>query len=412
MKEILLVARQELWINLRRPGYILMTLLIPAMGVVLLLIGATFGGEVGTFLESQFAPNQKGIGYVDQSGLFGPPLPHYQGYFTPYPDEASARAALLAEQIDSYFLLPADYLQTGRVVFYSTGGGFSTFAAADSEEIRSFLVEQLLAGKVDPAVQHRVRAPMDIRAVTLNASGEVRTENPFSWIGDFVVPYIFSILFIVTLFTTSGFLLQSVSEEKEGRIIEILLSSINSTQLLAGKILGLGAVGLIQVLVWFGAGAALLMAAVALFALSGVINLSLGTVVLGLVYFILGYLLYATLFAVAGSMGTTQRESQQIAGIFSLAAALPWMVIGFIFTNPDLPIAVAMSYIPLTAPVMMLIRLGFGQVPAGQIALSLALLAVSIVLSLWAGAKVFRAGLLMYGKRPGLKDLIQAFKQA
>jgi ABC-2 type transport system permease protein len=412
MKAILLVAGQELIVNLRRPAYIIMTLLIPALGLVALLIGSLFGGEVGTFFENQFAPRQKAMGYIDQSGLLVTNLPEYADQFIPYPDEASARAALLAKEIGGYFVLPADYMQTGKIVVYGTGGGFSTFVAADEGGIRSFLIDQLLAGKVDTTVQNRVRAPMDVQAVTLDEKGEVSNKNPFSWIADFVVPYVFSILFVITLFTTSGFLLEGVSEEKEGRIIEVLLSSINATQLLAGKILGLGAIGLLQVFVWFGSGAALLAAAVAIFTLTGVINLSLGTVLLGLVYFVLGYLLYATLMAVAGSMGTTQRESQQIGGIFSFAAAIPWMVIGFIFTNPNAPIAVVLSYIPLTAPVMMLIRLGFGQVPAGQIVISLALLVAGIAFSLWAGAKIFRVGLLMYGKRPNLKDMARALKQA
>jgi ABC-2 type transport system permease protein len=412
MKVVLLVAGQELLVNLRRPGFIIMTLLIPALGVVGLLVGSTFGGDVGDFLESQFAPSLKETGYVDESGLLTADLPQYADQFIRYPDEASARADLLAEAIDSFFTVPADYLQTGKVTVYGTGGGFSTFVAADEGDLRRFLIDHLLSGKVDADVQARVRAPMDVQPVTLDEQGKVSTESPFSWVADFVVPYVFSILFVVTLFTTSGFLLQSVSEEKEGRIIEILLSSIGPRQLLAGKILGLGAVGLIQVAVWFGAGAALLTAAAALFALTGLINISLGTMLLGLAYFVLGYLLFATLMAVAGSMGTTQRESQQIAGIFSFAAAIPWMVIGFTFANPNAPLAVVLSYIPLTSPVMMLIRLGFGQVPAGQVVISLALLVAGIAFSLWAGAKVFRAGLLMYGKRLGLTDLVQAFRQA
>ena len=97
---------------------------------------------------------------------------------------------------------------------------------------------------------------------------------------------------------------------------------------------------------------------------------------------------------------------------FSFAAAIPWMAMGIVFANPNSTIAVVLSYFPLTAPTMMLIRLSFGQVPAGQIAISLALLIAGIVLSLWAGAKVFRVGLLMYGKRPGLQDLTRAFRQA
>jgi ABC-2 type transport system permease protein len=412
MKQTLLVAGQELVVNLRRPGFIIMTLLIPALGAMVLLVTSLFRGQVGTFLQSQFAPDVRAMGYVDRSGLVATELSRYADQFIPYSDEASARTALLAEDIDTYFVLPADYLQTGKVTIYATGSSFSTFAAADNGNMRGFLVDQLLSGNVDAAIQDRVRAPVDIQPVTLNEQGEVNTKSPFSWIGDFVVPYVFSILFVITIFTASGFLLQGVSEEKEGRIIEILLSSIDSTQLLAGKILGLGALGLIQVLVWVSAGAILLATAVSAFALAGAINISPSTVVLALTYFVLGYLLFATLMAVAGSMGTTMRESQQIASIFTVAAAIPWMMMGIVIANPDSAIAVALSYFPLTSPVMMLIRIGVAQVPAGQIAISLTLLVGALAFSLWAGAKVFRVGLLMYGKRPSLKDLGRAFKQA
>jgi ABC-2 type transport system permease protein len=155
-----------------------------------------------------------------------------------------------------------------------------------------------------------------------------------------------------------------------------------------------------------------LSATVAIFAMVGVIKLSLTTIVLAVVYFMLGYLLFATLMAVAGSMGTSMRESQQISGIFSVGAALPYIALNLVFTNPGSPILLALSYFPLTSPVMMLIRLGFGPIPASQVAISLALLVVGLALSLWAGAKVFRVGLLMYGKRPGLRDLARAFRQA
>jgi ABC-2 type transport system permease protein len=412
MKQTLLVAGQELSVNIRRPGFILMTLLVPGLGLVAMLLASVFGGEVGTFFESQFAPNNTATGYVDHSGVLTADLPQYSGEFIAYPDEASAREALLAKKIGTYVVLPADYLETGKVTVYGMGGGFSTFVAADEGNLREFLVAGLLAGQVDEAIQARAVAPMDVQPVALDEQGQVSTESPFSWLGDFVLPYVFAILFVITIFTASGFLLQGVSEEKEGRIIEILLSSISAVQLLAGKILGLGALGLLQVLFWIGTGAALLGAAVSLFAMAGAIRLGVGTVALGVVYFVLGYLLFATLMAVAGSMGTTQRESQQIASIFSMAAAIPWMTMGIIFANPHSAIAVILSYFPLTSPVMMLLRLGVSEVPAGQIAISIGLLIVGIVLSLWAGAKIFRASLLMYGKRPTLKDLGRALKQA
>lgn len=412
MKQTLLVAGQELWVNIRRPGFIIMTLLVPGLGLVSLLLASVFGGEVGTFFESQFAPNNIATGYVDHSGLLAADVPQYSHEFIAYPDEASAREALVAEKIDTYVVVPADYLETGKVTVYGMGGGFSTFVAADEGNLREFLVASLLAGQVDEAIRARAIAPMDVEPVTLDEQGQVSNESPFSWLGDFVLPYVFAILFVITIFTASGFLLQGVSEEKEGRIIEILLSSISAVQLLAGKILGLGALGLLQVLFWIGSGAALLGVAVSMFAMAGAIRLGVGTVALGVVYFVLGYLLFATLMAVAGSMGTTQRESQQIASIFSLAAAVPWMTMGIIFANPHSPIAVILSYFPLTSPVMMLLRLGMSEVPAGEIAISIGLLIVGIVFSLWAGAKIFRASLLMYGKRPTLKDLGRALKQA
>jgi ABC-2 type transport system permease protein len=412
MRGILLVAWQELIVNLRRPTFIIMTLLIPALGLIALLASSLFGGELGTFFDKQFTPSQKMTGYVDMSGLIKPDLPGYEGKFVAYADESQARAALLTKEINSYFVLPPDYVQSGTVLVYGTGGGFSSFVAADTDVLPQFLVDQLLAGRVDPAIQIRARTPANIVPVTLNDKGEVDTESAFNWLGDFIVPYLFSILFIMTIFTTSGFLLQGVSTEKEGRIIEILLSSISPTQLLTGKILGLGALGLGQMVFWLGSAAALLSATVAIFAMVGVIKLSVVTVLLALVYFVLGYLLFATLMAVAGSMGTSMRESQQISGIFSVGAALPYVAINLVFSNPNSPILAALSYFPLTSPVMMLIRLGFGPIPAGQVVISLALLVAGLAFSLWAGAKVFRVGLLMYGKRPGLKDLARAFKQA
>jgi ABC-2 type transport system permease protein len=412
MNKVLLVAVQELVVNLRRPGFIIMTLLVPVLGLVVLLVGSLFGGQVGQVLESQFAPSAGALGYVDQSGLLFADLPQYAGRFVRYADEPSARADLLAKKIDNYFLVPADYLQSGQVVLYGAKGGFSTMTAAEGSGLQSFLADHLLAGKVDSAIQARVSTPPDVKAVTLDTSGEVTSGSPFSWVGDFVLPYLFSILFIITLFSTSGFLLQGVAEEKEGRIVEILVSSISPTQLLAGKILGLGTLGLIQVGVWIGSAAALMALATAAFAVAGLVKISGTLVALGVVYFVLGYLLYATLMAATGSLGTTERESQQLAGIFSLGAAIPFMLVGVMFSNPDAPIVIAFSFFPLTSPVMMLLRLGFSQVPAEQIAVSLILLVAGIAVSLWAGAKVFRMGILMYGKRPALKDLWLTFKQA
>ncbi len=412
MRSVLLVAGQELIYNLRRPGYIIMTLLIPVIGTVVLGIGSLFGGQVGDFLQAQFVPSDEVTGYVDSSGLLTAELPQYAGRFVPYADEASARAALVAREITSYFVVPPDYLQTGHIVVYGTEGGFSTYVETDEGILPYFLVDQLLAGRVDPAIQERVQNPAAVVLVRLDEAGQISDEGPFNWLGDFVLPYLLSVLFFITIFVTSGYLLQGVAEEKEGRVIEILVSSVSPTQLLAGKILGLGALGLLQVFVWTASVAGLLMVATAAFALVGVISISLGTVVLGVVYYLLGYLLYATLMAAGGALGTSARESQQMGSLVSIGAVIPMMTMGVIISNPGAPLAVVLSYIPLSAPVMMLMRLGFGPVPVQQVVISLVLLVAGIAVSVWAGAKVFRVGLLMYGKRPSLRDIVRAFRQA
>jgi len=411
MRKVLTVARHEFIISLKRPSFIIATLAIPLLGIVGMIVATYFGGQTGDFFERQFLGSPKPVGYVDQIGLFTPPLPEYEDLFIPYPNEEAAREALFAEEIETFLLIPGDYLDTGRVVAYSKGRGLTTAITVSEERIRPFLVDHLLAGQVDEDLRARVRAPLNLQPVSLSPEGE-GSEDTASFVANIAIPYAFSILLVMAIFTSSGFLLQGVSEEKESRVIEILLSSLTAMELLAGKILGLGALGLIQILFWIGSGWALMEIAVTGLALFGAINLDLMTIVLALVYFLLGYFLFAILMASAGSLGTSAREGQQLAGIFSGITAIPFMVSSFLWTNPNSLLVQVLSYVPLTAPVMMLQRLGMAEVPLYQIAISLILLILGIGGALWAGAKVFRMGLLMYGKRPSVSGILRALRQA
>jgi len=419
MRKILIVARQEFLANLRRPSFIITTLLVPALGTIALLIAAFAGGRVATFFERQFEGGPGRVAYVDHTGLFTPPLPAYTETYIPYEDEEAAKKAVLSGEVGACLVIPADYLDTGRLVGYTKEGGMSAAIAMSEERLRDFLVDHLLAGKVDEQLRQRAVHPTDLTLVALEQEeeGKALGKDPFSFFANFVLPYIFSVLLVISIFASSGFLLQGVGEEKEGRIIEILLSSLTPTELLAGKILGLGALGLAQVLFWLTSGWVLMHSAPALFPMSveqasGLLAyLRPATLSLALAYFLLGYLLFATLMASAGSLGTSLRESQQLGGIFSFGAALPWMLSGFLMANPNSTLAVVLSLFPLTTPTMMLLRLGLTTPPAWEIVASLVLLVSGILGSLWAGSKVFRLGLLMYGKRPGLRQIWQALRQ-
>ena len=413
MSRIWEVARQEFLTNVRRSGFIVATIAVPLLGVVTVGIAGLFGGQVGDFLEDTFTGQGTTVAYVDHSGLFTPLLPDYVGKYIPFDGESEAKAALMADEVGSYFVIAEDYLDSGDVKAYSKSSDFFSSAVSVSEEVmQGFFADHLLAGVVDPALQARVVDPMHLTPVALDEQGQPTTSGAMAFVSTFVVPYIFAILLMITIFTSSGFLLQGVGEEKENRVIEILLSSISTRQLLAGKILGLGALGLLQVLVWMGAGVALVSGAVALFSMAGLMSISLTTVVLGLVYFLLGYMLFATMMASAGALGSTAREGQQISGVFSFVAAVPFMFSNFILMQPNSTIAKVLSYFPLTGSITMIMRLALTSIPPLEIAISILLQILGIVAVLWAGGKLFRFGLLMYGKRPSVAEMWRALRQA
>jgi ABC-2 type transport system permease protein len=133
--------------------------------------------------------------------------------------------------------------------------------------------------------------------------------------------------------------------------------------------------------------------------------------ILSSVYYLLGFLIFAILMAAAGAIGTTQQEAQQLSGIFTLVAAIPMWVAGFIFVSPNAPVARLLSWFPLTAPTMMMLRLPLGTVPVEDVVLSIVSCLVSIPLLVWAGSKVFRMGLLIYSKRPSLAQIVQVIRQ-
>jgi len=407
-RKVWVVTRHEYLINVRRAGFIIMTAIVPALGIIVLVFGALFAGQarqLGAFFEQQFDVGDKAIGVVDESGYFSPILPEYQEDFVSYGSEEEAEAALMTEEVSKVLVIGEDYLETGQVVVMSMGSGFSAATVSDSGTVRAFFVDHLLADRVDPALRERAADPMDVEPRVLSSGGEARGEGPWGFVSTFIIPYFLSFFLIMTIFTSSGYLLQSVGEEKESRVVEIVVSSVRPVELMAGKVAGLGALGLTQVLVWLLSAWGFSGGAVVLLAATGMVSLPLRVLGLGVVYYVLGYTLYAILMAGVGALGTTMRESQQLAGIFSFFAAVPYMLSGFLFTNPNMLIARGLSYFPLTAPTMMMLRLPLAEVPWVDVAGSIVALLLSIPAALWVGAKLFRVGLLIYDKRPTVKEI-------
>ncbi|MEZ4671655.1 MAG: ABC transporter permease [Anaerolineae bacterium] len=203
---------------------------------------------------------------------------------------------------------------------------------------------------------------------------------------------------------TSGFLMNGIVEERTSRIMEILVTSVTPLQMLLGKILGLGALGLTQLVVWGIAGAVLIGAGQTLPFLKGV-SFPLDMAVIFVVFFVLSYFLLASLMAGLGAVAGSEQESRQYSTVLSLVFVIPMIMITTFITDPNSPLAVALTFIPVTAPMTVLLRMGFGSVPLWQIILSLVILFASSVFVVWASARVFRWALLLYGKRITVREI-------
>lgn len=411
MSKIWLIAQHEYLANVRRPGFIIMTALVPLLGAVALLITAFLGGQTSAFLERQLAPEPKHIGVVDRQGAYTPILPTYRERFRAFPDGQAGRAALQADEIDALLVIPEDYLKSGQVMVLSKKGGFSAAMMEESASVRTFFVDHLVRDQVDAALRRRLADPIEPVFVSLEAEGEPRG-GPLNTALNIMVPYFLGVLLMMTIFTSSGYLLRGVVEEKMSRVIEILLSSVTAWELLAGKVLGLGALGLTQVAVWLASTSALSGGAVNLLGVALPLLARPEVFALGLVYYALGFLVYAVLMGAVGSLGTSMQESQQLAGIFSMMAAIPLMLGGFMFSNPNMTLLRVLSWFPLTAPTVMMLRLPMVEVPVVDIVGSIVVLILAIPAVLWAGSKVFRVGLLMYGKRPSVADILRVLREA
>jgi ABC-2 type transport system permease protein len=411
MRKIFIVARHEYLVNVRRVGFIVMTALVPLLGALGLVVAAFFGGQAAAFFTSTFAPQEQIVGVVDELGAFTPILPEYQNEFHLYPNEQQGRAGLQAGDISALLVIPQDYMASGQVTIITEEGGFNAAILEDSDTMRAFFVDELLRNNVSAQLRERVADPIQPVLVTLGGGAESEG-GPLSIILNLMVPYFLGILLVMTIFVTSGYLLQGIAKEKTSRVMEIILSSVTAQELLAGKVLGLGALGLTQVVVWLGSSVVLSGGITGLLGVALPFLTRPAILILGVVYYVLGFLVYAVLMGGIGALGTTQQESQQLAGIFSILAAIPLMLGGLWFSNPNMPLVRVLSWFPLTAPTMMLLRLPMAEVPPIDIVGSIVVLLISIPAVLWAGSKIFRMGLLMYGKRPSVRQVLRTLREA
>ncbi len=376
-----------------------MTLIVPLMA--LLAIGVV---QIISAVVKPPAAEAVNIGYVDNLGGFDQYTGQGNITLVRFDTSDDATEAMVKSDIKEYFIVPSDYISTGVISRYTLEKQLAA-PPATTAAIKNFLSSNLLAGKVPETTVARIEAPLNLVTTRLTETGAVAPEQ--GGYGNFIIPGVFSILLMLSIIFSSTYLLQGLGDEKESRLIEVLLSSVSTRQLIIGKVLGIGTAGLAQVVVWVISIPLLLnLASSSIGGFINTIQIPANFIVLGIVYFILGYLLFAVISTGIGAVSSTSREGQQLIAIFTLPAIAPLWLMSLLMMFPNHPLWVALTIFPITAPVEVMIRLGVSDIPAWQIAASIAVLLLSITGGLLLTARVVRTYLLMYGKRPGLREII------
>jgi ABC-2 type transport system permease protein len=403
VNKTLLIFRHEFLHTIKRKGFIIMTLIVP----VLALLAIGIFQLVSTPAEPPVVETAT-IGYVDEVGGFDQYTTQGNLELVRFKTADEATAALINGDVSEYFVIPPDYMSEGKINRYTLEKEVET-PAVITTAIKNFLTSNLLAEKVPAETVHRIEAPLDLVVTRLTETGEVATEQ--GGFGNVIIPGIFSLLLAFSLMFSSSYLIQGLGDEKESRLIEVLLSSVSTRQLLVGKVLGLGAAGLVQVVIWLVSAPLLLRLASSSFGgFISTIQLPANFIVLGIVYFILGYLLFAALSAGVGAISPSAREGQQLSMIYTMLVFVPLWFSSLLFVFPDNPIWVVLTIFPVTAPMAAMLRLGVSEIAVWELVVSIAVLALSIIGVMFLATRAFRIYLLRYGKRPNWGEIFRALR--
>lgn len=398
MKKFWLVFKYEYLHHVLRKRFLFGVLSVP------LLVGLSIGLGI---LSVVWGTDSRPVGVIDHSGIFTEPVIFPESddsimkgtEFIFYNTDGDAQEALDRRDIQGYYTVDADYLENGKVTLTAT----EALGSQVSSDFSDFLRINLLKDQPTVLKERLYEGPQ----VTVRSISDNRSADSANFMA-IALPIVAGILFIVAVNISGGYLLQAVVEEKENRTMEIILTSISTDQLMAGKIAGNLSVGLTQLLIWLaaaGVGALFygkLQADPSTYAVGGTF---LGVMALT---FLPAFVMIAALMAMVGATATEAREAQQVAGLFSLPIFIPIWFLQPIIENPNSPLVVGLSMFPLTSPLTLPMRVAFSTVPAWQIGLSLAILVASALGSVWLASRAFRLGMLRYGKKLTIKELFKS----
>lgn len=423
MRDVLLIIKREFNERVASRSFVIGTLIFPLLMIALILLPRFIGSD-GTEWRLALVNEARGdVGDTFAAALQKPAESADDNTYRLTPVEGSIgdlREALAAQveakEIDGYIVLSADVLESGTVVFRAgKTGSFAVIRDLRAAGTIAVQSERLRRSGIDASAVTALVAPVQVDEARITARGEERGGALSTFLAAYVVAFLTYLM--TTLYGVA--VMRSVLEEKTNRIAEVLMSTIRASHLMAGKIIGVGSAAVAQVLIWVGITALIVSQSHRLgdgFSLPEpalqALNVEPLTGVLLFCFFLLGFFLYASVFAMVGAAVTSEQEAQSVQFIALIPMITPMMFLESILNAPLGRLSTVLGLIPFTSPIAMPMRMASTPVPPGEIAAALGLLVVGIAAVSWVAGKIYRVGILSTGKRPSLAELARWVRSA
>ena len=408
LRDMFVIARREFLERVRSKWFAVITVLGPIGMVAMVLVPALIAG--------QGADGAK-VEIVDRSGVIGKPLfdKLAQARWKPavVPAETPDRIEMdriRDHKINGFVTIPADALGGGQILYRGDNA---------SSQVVQVTLHQLVSQVVQAERGKLAGIPQDkLDAVLARPNFDAQHTNGetegASGMASFLIAYMlaFILYMVITLYGVG--VMRSVVQEKTSRVMELMVATVKPRSLMAGKILGVGGAGLVQITVWLAMGAITLAYREQILGAFGVTgggpalpSIAFGEVAIVLLYFILGFFFYASIYAAVGAMVSSEQDTQQVQMPVTMLLVIGVLCLQMISNDPRGSASAIMTMVPFWSSMLMPMRYVLGGATLGEVAISLAILVVSTVLIARAAAKIYRVGVLMYGKRPGVRELIR-----
>lgn len=433
MNNLSIIIKREYLTRVKKRSFLILTFLGPLFFAALMIAPSLL------MIESEKMESKKNIAVLDESGIFDGKIENTDANTFLYLDNENVDSLknLVFEGIyDAVLYIPSTELNIPvNAKLYSNRQIPMTLSSHIEREMKQVVEHQkLLASGIDPALVKASQTNINIATIRMDEESGEKTSYAEL---EYIIGFILAVIIYFAVFLFSNQVLRGVIEEKTNRIIEVIISSVKPFELMMGKIVGIALVGLTQFLLWIVLTFGIYLAAsgiilgpeimspsgtvmteqisqitettqgqdIMLEAVNMVQSINFSAILWSfLFYFVFGYLLYAAMFAAIGGMVDNETDSNQFSTVVSIPLIIALVCATAMINNPDSSLGIWLSMIPFTSPISMMIRIPFG-VPYWQVIVSLLILIITFIIITWIASKIYRTGILMYGKKPSLKEI-------